>query len=194
MDAGAKWRRVDTLTWLDSGSMETNIPVGPYDVEFKTVAGWTAPSLVPVTIRNGETVTVGRDYVQLVGTVVVNPGPDSINAPWTLAGPYSYSRSGKGDATIMNLPIGEYTLKWGVVTGWTKPSSSSVTQVPHNKWHDHVQCDVYPGWYVLHYSKPKRGGSSDLFLVGWKYGFFCPSVYSNSRSSCRMFQSVINKR
>ncbi len=40
VDAGAKWRRVDTLTWLDSGSTETDVPVGPYDVEFKIVAGW----------------------------------------------------------------------------------------------------------------------------------------------------------
>ncbi len=59
------------------------------------------------------------------GTVVVNPDPDSINASWTLTGPYSYSQSGTGDQTLNNLPAGDYTLTWGNMLGWTRPTPVS---------------------------------------------------------------------
>jgi hypothetical protein len=41
--AGAKWRRTGTITWRDSGSTESGIPVGSYTVEFSSIAGWTKP-------------------------------------------------------------------------------------------------------------------------------------------------------
>ena len=163
VDAGAQWKRVGTLTWLDSGSTETNIPVGPHTVEFKAVTGWTAPDPAGVTISSGVTTTVSRTYVQLVGTLVVDPGPDTINAPWTLTGPYGYSRSGTGDATIMNLPIGEYTLTWGDVTGWAKPSSSTVTQTVTTSG-----TITFSGTYIqdgMFYIIPNRnGGGAVIYL------------------------------
>ena len=125
IDAGAQWRRVGTATWLDSGTTENSIPVGTYTVEFKTVTGWTAPSSVGVTISIGQTETTSGTYIQQVGTVVINPDPNSINAPWTLTGPYSYSQSGTGYQTLSNLPIGDYTIAWGDVAGWTKPAGET---------------------------------------------------------------------
>ena len=56
------------------------------------------------------------------GTVVVNPEPDSIEAPWqinTLTGTIS---SGNGDLTVPDLPTGTYELVWGDVAGWTTPA------------------------------------------------------------------------
>jgi len=62
------------------------------------------------------------------GTVSVNPDPNTINAPWTLTGPGGYSLNGNGDQTLSNLDPGDYTLTWGDVNGWNKPSQTPVTQ------------------------------------------------------------------
>jgi hypothetical protein len=161
--AGAQWKRVGTATWLNSGSTETGIPEGSYTVEFNSVAGWTTPASVSVTISTDVTTAKSATYIQLVGTIVVNPDPNSINAPWTLTGPYSYSRSGTGDATIINLPIGEYTLTWGNVTGWTKPSSPSVTQTVTTSG-----TITFSGTYIqggMFYVIPnKKGGAAIIYL------------------------------
>ena len=43
VDAGAKWRRVGTAAWHDSGHMEMGIPVGEHIVQFKDVHGYVTP-------------------------------------------------------------------------------------------------------------------------------------------------------
>jgi hypothetical protein len=59
------------------------------------------------------------------GTIVVDPEPDSINAPWSLTGPCSYNESGNGDDILTGLNPGDYSVTWGDVSGWTKPSNST---------------------------------------------------------------------
>jgi hypothetical protein len=81
------------------------------------------------------------------GTVVINPEPNSINAPWTLNGPiFSQLRTGDqaltglaspvltgtGDQTLTSLAPAGYTLTWGNVSGWIKPSPASSTQTLAN--------------------------------------------------------------
>ena len=71
IDAGAKWRRVGTSTWQNSGTTETGIPVGQHTVEFSDVAGWTKPGNQTVTISNGQTTTATGTYVQQMGSLQV---------------------------------------------------------------------------------------------------------------------------
>lgn len=59
------------------------------------------------------------------GTVVIDPSPDIINAPWLLSGPEGYSTSGTGDETITYLSQGYYTITWGNISGWVTPSNSA---------------------------------------------------------------------
>ncbi|MBK7703805.1 MAG: hypothetical protein IPI34_13420 [bacterium] len=54
--------------------------------------------------------------------IIINPEPNSINAPWQLSGPGVFSDSGNGDETLEDLAAGDYTLTWGAVAGWTTPS------------------------------------------------------------------------
>ena len=54
------------------------------------------------------------------GTIVVDPDPDQLNAPWVLSGPQP--DSGDGDETLTDMPVGEYTLTWGAVSGYITPS------------------------------------------------------------------------
>jgi lamin tail-like protein/CotH protein/K319-like protein/chitobiase/beta-hexosaminidase-like protein len=46
----AKWRRVGQSVWRDSGTTETDIPVGPHSVEFTAVSGWMSPGNRDVSI------------------------------------------------------------------------------------------------------------------------------------------------
>ncbi|MDX2474402.1 MAG: hypothetical protein QNL91_11900 [Candidatus Krumholzibacteria bacterium] len=62
-----------------------------------------------------------------VGTCVINPSPDALEAPWTLVGPDSYSVSATGDQTLNELVPGDYTITWGEVGGWDTPPSESQT-------------------------------------------------------------------
>ncbi len=64
-----------------------------------------------------------------VGTIVVNPSPDILNAPWVLTGPDGYNKSSDGDQSLTGLSIGEYTLVWGDVTDYVTPAGSTQTLV-----------------------------------------------------------------
>jgi hypothetical protein len=66
--------------------------------------------------------------LQAGGTVIIHPYPDTISAPWTLTGPGGYNRSGTGNQTLPNLTPGNYTITWGDVPDWTKPSPASSPQ------------------------------------------------------------------
>jgi hypothetical protein len=63
INAGAKWRRVGTGTWLDSGYTETGIPSGgEQTVEFNDIPGWMKPPNQSVTISDGQTATVVGNF------------------------------------------------------------------------------------------------------------------------------------
>jgi len=60
--AGAKWRRVGTTSWLDSGYTESGLSTGKYTVEFKDITGWIKPGDVEVTISADQTTNAGGLY------------------------------------------------------------------------------------------------------------------------------------
>jgi formylglycine-generating enzyme required for sulfatase activity len=61
------------------------------------------------------------------GTVVVTPGPTTLAISWTLRGPGGFSESGTGARTYPSRSLGSYTLTWGAVENWVRPSPSTVT-------------------------------------------------------------------
>ncbi len=65
-----------------------------------------------------------------VGTIIIEAQPDAVNttAPWSLTGPDGYSNTGAGDRTLNNLPLGNYTLAWRDLAGWSKPANFSETK------------------------------------------------------------------
>lgn len=97
------------------------------------MAHGTEPAGVPVDADHGNKHLVPvinllfSEDTSLLGTLVINPDPDDINAPWTLTGPNGYSQSLTGDQTL-SRPSGSYTLTWGEVPGWTKPTPASETR------------------------------------------------------------------
>ena len=99
---------------------------GDYTVVWGDVAGWAKPSDELQVLEVDSTITFIGVYVEgdSSGTIIIDPNPDSLNAPWTLNGPDSYYISGNGDQSVNDLAPGEYAVVWGAVTGWTTPSSS----------------------------------------------------------------------
>jgi len=61
------------------------------------------------------------------GTVVIDAEPDILDAPWDITGPGSYSGSGTGDSTMINMSPGSYTISWGTVSGWIAPDGETQT-------------------------------------------------------------------
>ncbi|MGI6459734.1 MAG: M6 family metalloprotease domain-containing protein [Candidatus Hydrogenedentales bacterium] len=127
--AGAQWRRQGTLTWFDSGSTETGILEGTYTVEFKTVAGWTAPAAQTVTITADETTAAAAAYVEKVvtGSLRVTLAPQAAvnaGAQWRRAGTAAWKNSG---VTEDGLPVGAYTVEFKEVSNWQAPASANVS-------------------------------------------------------------------
>ena len=69
---------------------------------------------------------VGSGPPGLLGHLIITAV--NVTAPWTLTGPNSFSQTGTGDQALTNLAPGDYTLTWGNVAGWTKPSPATSTQ------------------------------------------------------------------
>ena len=59
---GARWRRVGTATWRQSGQTETGILVGQHTVEFRDIVGWNTPARRNVTIAKDQTASASGNY------------------------------------------------------------------------------------------------------------------------------------
>ena len=72
VDAGAQWRRANTNPWFDSGTTETDIPVGGQTVEFKAISGWSAPGNAAASITAGQTTPLTRGYERETGVRIAS--------------------------------------------------------------------------------------------------------------------------
>jgi|GEM_PF-909189 len=123
VDAGAQWRRTGTELWLDSGSMSLGLDEGDYEVEFKSVDGWTVPENTTVAVFSDYTTVLEQEYRQPVGYIVVNITPDEASdagAEWQIDGTGVWWKSG----TIQELPLGQYTVSFKALSGWETPENA----------------------------------------------------------------------
>ncbi len=128
------WRLTGPDSYIHNGTDDetlTELEPGDYTLTWTAMSGWNSPnpSSAMKTVTAGETTTFTGTYVLQAGGITVNPDPNTIDAPWTLTGPSSYSHSGTGDETITSLTPGSYTITWGAVTGWDLPDPATQTLV-----------------------------------------------------------------
>jgi uncharacterized protein (TIGR02145 family) len=83
---------------------------------------------LPNSMNSGLSVRCVQDRPN---AIVLNPTPDSIQAPWSLMGPDGPVPSGNGNDTLAGLIPGDYTLSWGHIWGWIAPPDSTIT-LPEN--------------------------------------------------------------
>jgi len=131
--AGAQWRRTGTATWRNSGSTESSIPTGSYEVEFKDITGWTKPSNRSVTINPNQTTYADGTYTQVpqYGSLRVTIEPASARtagAQWRRTETAIWRNSG---STESNIPLGAYEVEFNEISGWARPGNRSVTIEPN---------------------------------------------------------------
>lgn len=129
----APWALTGPNSYTHNGTGDesiTNLTPGDYTIAWGAVAGWNLPNPATQTMNaaGDDSVTFSGTYSQQVGTVAVEVTPDTLNAPWQLTGPNSYSHDGTGGETLPDLEVGGYTLTWGDVLGWDKPVPASEMQ------------------------------------------------------------------
>jgi len=69
----------------------------------------------------------GGTAPQRTGRVVINPQPEGIEAPWSIAGPDEYEHVGTGSAELTGRAPGEYAVVWGSVVGHVTPDNDTKT-------------------------------------------------------------------
>lgn len=108
----------------------TDLEPGQYFVVWGEVEGWYTPSQSSVTLSTDGDETLSGEYIFIgSGTIVIDLDPDEVGAGWTLAGPGSFSQTGTGDLTLVDMLPGSYTLTWASVTGWIRPDVDTQTLV-----------------------------------------------------------------
>jgi hypothetical protein len=63
--SGARWRRLGSSQWQESGHTEEGLPIGQYLLEFSDAAGWVSPQDVGVTVYKDQTAQVTSTYTQI---------------------------------------------------------------------------------------------------------------------------------
>ncbi len=137
------WRLTGPDSYIHNGTDDetlTELEPGDYTLTWIVMTGWNRPdpAVVTQTVTAGATTTFSGTFVQQAGGITVNPDPNTIDAPWTLTGPSSYSHSGTGDETITSLTPGSYTITWGAVTGWDLPRSRHPDTRPCRWGHSYI--------------------------------------------------------
>jgi len=128
--AGARWRRVGTMSWLSSGQTESELSVGTYMIEFKSVTGWTTPASELAAVTADQTTQVTATYqtggAGSVSMVLEPVEARTAGARWRRTGTAAWLASGETDS---GLPPGAYTIEFKGVTGWITPTAHFVTVV-----------------------------------------------------------------
>ena len=126
VSAGAMWSVNGGASWNASAATVTVLAGDMYTVTFKPVTGWNTPSSQYVLISNGTTTAFSSVYVQQTGSLKVTITPSgavSAGVMWSVNGGASWNASA---ATLGGLAVGNYTVTFKPVTGWTTPASQSV--------------------------------------------------------------------
>ena len=130
--SGAQWRRVGTVTWLNSGDTELDLVSRSYEIEFTGVAGWTSPETLTVQVPPNDTLQTTAEYALILfGNLQVTLEPPEAvaeGAQWRRVGTEAWRNSGE---TETDLVSGFYDIEFREVIGWASPETLTV-QVPQN--------------------------------------------------------------
>ena len=123
--AGAQWQ-VDGGTWTNSGATVAHLSVTNHTVNFYPISNWNTPASQTVSINvNGVTKAAGA-YVAQTGSLMVTLNPAeavAAGAKWRVDSG-TWQDSG---ATVTNLLVGQRTVSFNPISGWTNPPNLTVT-------------------------------------------------------------------
>ncbi len=103
---------------------------GEYTVDWDSVSGYITPASDTRTLAEEGTIVFSGTYLlkEEKGTIIIDQTPDFLTGTgWTLTGPEN--ETGSGDRTMTDMPTGQYTLTWDLVSGYITPFSYTKTLV-----------------------------------------------------------------
>ncbi|MEN8007808.1 MAG: formylglycine-generating enzyme family protein [Candidatus Krumholzibacteriota bacterium] len=100
-----------------------NMEVGSYTITWGSLDDWATPPNETLILEKAATITFHGTYLPS-GTIVIDPTPADINAPWLLWGPENVS--GYGAATLEEMEVGLYALVWNDVSVWVAPPQETL--------------------------------------------------------------------
>lgn len=112
-----------TTPWNDS-----QMQPGNYTINWWPIADYTAPAPETQYLVSGTISFAGNYALSPLGTIAIDPSPDSLNAPWYIEGPSGYSLTSQGDQLLTDLEPGDYTLTWGIIDDWNLPIPAQETE------------------------------------------------------------------
>ena len=130
-EASGQWRFPWELGWHNSGDVETNLVMGNYPVEFRSLSGYlSVPQTLTVAVTNGGTTQFTNLYYPTLastgtnsGSLTVNIGPNSpTGSGWRFLGETTWRAPG---STAANLIPDIYFIEFVPVSGRSKPSSQA---------------------------------------------------------------------
>jgi hypothetical protein len=103
----------------------SGLSVAQHTISFSTISGWTTPANQTVTVKANTTTTVTGTYVQQFGSlnVTILPGTAAAGAKWQVDG-RALEKSG---ATVGNLSLGNHTVSFTTISGYTTPANQIVS-------------------------------------------------------------------
>ncbi len=121
---GAQWN-LDAGVWQASGTVLPNLTLGAHTISFLPVSGWITPSNQLVNVLSGQTTNVSATYVATGAVqVFITPiGAVSAGAVWRV----DSSAWQASSLSVTGLVVGNHTITFTNVVGWTTPSNQTVT-------------------------------------------------------------------
>ena len=122
----APWELEDPAGAVEQGVGHWTMPdrvVGRYIVTWGPVDQYDAPAPEARVLAADSTLSFHGDYALATGTLVIDPSPDHLQAPWSLYIPDLPQPlyAGSGDTTLTEMEPNNYTLVWEPVEGWDSP-------------------------------------------------------------------------
>jgi len=121
--AGATFSLRGPAKYSGTAPWKTDAAPGFYTISWGNMSGWTKPSNEIKILTDGGSITFAGNYVRQAGTINVNSVP--AGAAFSLSGAESYS--GTAPWSTSAAPKGSYTISWGDMSGWAKPSNETKT-------------------------------------------------------------------
>ena len=122
--AGAQWA-VDNGVWQSSGATVTGLSAGSHTITFTAESGWTTPASEAISISANQTTSVTASYVAIPQTGFLAVTLNVAGAQWAVDnGPWQNS-----GVTVSGLSVGSHTVTFSPESGWTTPSSQTVSIV-----------------------------------------------------------------
>jgi hypothetical protein len=100
-------------------------------MRWQPVDGYLTPGSLQVVLGAERVIRWFGQYVPsdaATGSILIDPNPDAINAPWEMVSEYGAVYTGRGDSVLVDMPAGQYTLTWGSVPGYDSPTPNTVQQ------------------------------------------------------------------